>query len=380
MGELRSPPIGGFVAAGFEAVAEEFERNFTHRDELGAAFAVARGDELLVDLWGGVADRASGRRWSADTLQLVFSGTKGVVAVCILMLHERGLLDLDAPVARYWPTFGKPGVLVRDVVGHTARLPGIDEPLTITQFADRRSVVRRLEAQQPSDDPRAALCYHAFNYGWLCGELVRRSDGRGIGHFVEDEIARPLDLDLWIGLPEQLEHRVATLELSDSWPTAPKNRADVLAADPLLRSIWGNPLTFGRASFPWNSRDYHAAEIPGAGAIATARSLARLYASLGWLLSPASLELGRTTISQGFDEAHGVDQHFGVGFELQTERMHLGPVPGAFGHGGAGGSCHGAWSEHGIGFSYAMSQLRDDHDVDPRSQSLLDAVHSAITV
>ena len=373
-------PIGGFVSEGFEAVAEEFERNFTQRDELGAAFAVARGDQLLVDLWGGVADRASGRRWSEDTLQLVFSGTKGVVAVCILMLHERGLLDLEAPVADYWPAFGNPGIIVRDVMGHTARLPGIDEPLTIEEFADRQSVIRRLEAQQPSEDPRAELCYHAFNYGWLCGELVRRVDGRGIGQFIAEEVARPLKLELWIGLPEHLDHRVSTIELAGNWPTAPKNREEVLAADPLLRSIWGNPLTFGRAGFPWNSRAYHAAEIPGAGAIATARSIARLYASLGRLLAPASLELARRTISQGSDEAHGVDQHFGVGFELQTERMHLGPVPGAFGHGGAGGSCHGAWPEHGIGFSYAMSQLRDDHDVDPRPQSLLDAVHRAITV
>ena len=253
---------------------------------------MARGDQLLVDLWGGVADRASGRRWSEDTLQLVFSGTKGVVAACILMLHERGLLDLDAAVAHYWPAFGKPEILVRDVVGHTARLPGIDEPLTIREFADRRSVVGRLEAQQPNDDPRAALCYHAFNYGWLCGELVRRTDGRGIGLFVEQEIARPLELELWIGLPEQLEHRVATLELADNWPTAPKNREDALAADPLLRSIWGNPMTFGRASFPWNSRDYRAAEIPGAGAIATARSIARMYASLGRLACARELGTG----------------------------------------------------------------------------------------
>jgi CubicO group peptidase (beta-lactamase class C family) len=379
MGELRAPPIGGFVTEGFEAVAEQFERNFTHRGELGAGFAVARGDQLLVDIWGGVTDGASGRRWREDTLQLVFSGTKGVVAVCILMLHERGLLDLDAPVAQYWPGFGKPGILVRDVVGHTARLPGVDEPLTITQFADRPSVVGRLEAQQPSDDPRAVLCYHAFNYGWLCGELVRRIDGRGIGLFVEEEIARPLELELWIGLPEQLEPRVATLELADSWPTAPKNREEVLAADPLLRSIWGNPMTFGRASFPWNSRAYRTAEIPGAGAIATARSIARMYASLDRLLAPTSLELARTTISRGSDQANGVDQHFGVGFELQTKRMHLGPVAGAFGHAGAGGSCHGAWPEQGIGFSYAMNRLRDDHDVDPRSQALLDALHRAVT-
>jgi CubicO group peptidase (beta-lactamase class C family) len=374
-----STAIGGFVVDGLECVADEFERNLTERDELGAAFAVARGDQLLVDLWGGVADRASGQRWSDDTLQLIFSGAKGVVAVCILLLHERGLLDFDAPVDQYWPAFKKPEILVRDVMGHTTRAPGIDERLTVEQFAERRSVIERLQAQHLSDDPRAALCYSPYNYGWLCGELVRRIDGRSIGQFVAEEIAAPLQLELWIGLPERFEHRVSKIVLADSWPTAPNNRADVLAADPLLRSIWGNPMTFSRTSFPWNGRAYHAAEIPGAGAIATARSMARMYANLGRLLSPASLDLGRTTISRGADEAHGGERHYGVGFELQTKRMHLGPVSEAFGHGGAGGSCHGAWPEQGIGFSYAMNQLRDDNDVDPRSQSLLDATHRAIT-
>jgi CubicO group peptidase (beta-lactamase class C family) len=371
--------VAGFAAAGFEAVAEEFERNFTQRDELGAAFAVARGDELLVDLWGGVADPAAGRPWGEDTLTLVFSGTKGVVAVCILMLLERGLLDLDAPVARYWPEFGKPEILVRDVMGHTARLPGIEEPQTIEEFVDRRAVVRRLEAQRPSEDRRAGLCYHAFTYGWLCGELVRRTDGRGIGRLVADEIAAPLGLELWIGLPEQHEPRVAAMELAGTWPTGPQNRAEVLAADPLLRSIWGNPPTFSRESFPWNDRTYHAAEIPAAGGIGTARSLARLYANLDRLLAPATLELGRSTISRGRDEAHDIARRFGVGFALQADRMRLGPAPDAFGHGGAGGSCHGAWPEHGIGFSYAMNRMRDDQDVDPRSRALLDALHRAVT-
>jgi CubicO group peptidase (beta-lactamase class C family) len=347
------------------------------RGELGAAFAVARGDELVVDLWGGFADRASGRRWSEDTLQLIFSGTKGVVALCVLMLLERGRLELDAPVADYWPAFGKREILVRDVVGHTARMPGIEEPLTIEQFADRRTVVGLLEEQQPSDDPRATFCYHAFTYGWLCGKLVRQVDGREIGRFVADEIAAPLDLELWIGLPGHLEHRVSTLELAAGWPTAPHFRDEVHAADPLLRSIWGNPVTLGRDGFPWNSRAYHAAEIPGAGGIATARSMARLYANLDRLLAPATLALGRTTISQGRDEAHDENKRYGVGFELQTELMRLGPVPGAFGHSGAGGSRHGAWPEHGIGFSYAMNQLRDDEEIDPRSHALLDAVHKA---
>lgn len=149
----------GSVAAGFEGVAEEFERNFAERAELGAAFAAIRGDEVLVDPWGGLADRAAGRPWSEDTLQLIFSGAKGIVAVCMLLLHERDQLDFDVPVARYWPEFDKPDVMVRDIVGHTARLPGIERPLTIEEFVDHRCISAQLVAQPRSEDPRTLLCY-----------------------------------------------------------------------------------------------------------------------------------------------------------------------------------------------------------------------------
>jgi CubicO group peptidase (beta-lactamase class C family) len=372
------PLIGGFVGPGFEEVALEFERNFTDRGEVGAAFAAARGNEMLVDLWGGLADRQTVRPWREDTLQFVFSGAKGVVAICMPMLHERDVLAFDASVEHYLPAFGKPQVRVRDVMSHTARLPGIDRPLTFEPFLDRRCVLAQIEAQAQSDDPRAVLCYDPYNYGWICDEIVRRINGRTIGRFVAEEIAAPLQLELWIGLPEELESRVSTVELSPT-PTAPNNRPEVLESDPFLRSVWGNPPAFRRDYFPWNSRAYHAAEIPGAGAIATARSLARLYANVDRLLSPASIELGRTTVARGRDELHGGEAHFGIGFELQTARMHLGPEPRAFGHGGAGGSVHGAWPEHGIGFSYAMNELRDDKDVDPRSERLLDALHRAVT-
>ena len=208
------PDVHGFVAAGFDVVAEEFERNFAERGELGAAFAAVRDGEPVVDLWGGVADRAAGRAWREDTLQVIFSGTKGLVAVCVLIAIERGLLELEAPVARYWPEFGKEDIRVRDVVSHTARLPGIDEPVGIDQFADAALMTRLLERQAPSEDPRASLCYHAFTYGWLCGELIRRVDGRPIGRFFAEEVAAPLELELWIGLPDEYETRVSTIEVA----------------------------------------------------------------------------------------------------------------------------------------------------------------------
>jgi CubicO group peptidase (beta-lactamase class C family) len=378
--------IGGFVAPGLEGVASAFARNFAEREDVGAAFAAVRDGETVADLWGGLADGAAGRPWREDTLQLIFSGTKGLVAVCVLMLLERGALELDAPVARWWPEFGKEDVRVRDVVSHTARLPGIDTPLDLDAVTDDRRMAELLAAQEPADDPRAAFCYHAITYGWLCGELVRRADGRSIGRFFADEVAGPLGLELWIGLPEQHEPRVSTLELNPRWPTQPHLTAGRQAEDALTRSIWGNPPTFARETFPWNRRDYHAAEIPGANAIGTARSVARLYGCLARggeldgvrILSDESVRLGRTELSSGWEQVMDTQASFGVGFQLQTDELPFGPPADAFGHGGAGGSRHGAWPGLRVGFSYAMNSMRDDEDDEGRAGSLFRALHEAV--
>jgi CubicO group peptidase (beta-lactamase class C family) len=366
--------IDGFVRPELAEVRDEFERNFAEREEVGAAFAVVRDGELVADLWGGWADGGAGRRWERDTLAVLFSGTKGLVAVCMLMCIDRGLLGLDEPVNRFWPEFGKEDLLVRDVVSHTSRLPGIDQPVS-RDVLDPAAMARQLERQEPNGDPRVALCYHAFTYGWLCGELVRRADGRSIGTFFAEEIARPLGLELWIGLPPELEARVARIELRDGWLASGAFDERAFAREPILRSIWGNPPTFARETFAWNDPAYHAAEIPGVGGIGTARDVARLYASLDELLSPEALELATTTLSNGWDELHGSQRRFGVGFALQTE-ADPGP-PDAFGHGGAGGSAHGAWPSRRIGFSYAMNLMRDDEPTDPRAQALLAALDRA---
>ncbi|MDX6533568.1 MAG: hypothetical protein QOF68_1312 [Gaiellales bacterium] len=367
------------VSPGFEEVAEEFARNFTERDELGAAFAAVRDGVVVVDLWGGVADRSTGRPWSRDTLQLIFSGTKGLTAMCLLILLDRGELELDAPVERYWPGFGKPEILVSDIVSHTARLPGIDLPVTVEQLTDDRHMASLLASQAPSEDPRARLCYHALTYGWLCGELVRRIDGRSVGRFFAEEIARPLGLELWIGLPAELESRVSTLELAESWPQSAHFRPETFARDELLRSIWGNPPVWDIQTFPWNTPAIHRAEMAAVNGIGTARSIAWLYANLGRLISAEALRIGSTALSDGYDEAHGAPSRFGVGFQLQAEDIQFGPAAEAFGHPGAGGSVHGAWPEHRIGFSYTMNLMRDDQEVDPRADALLGALHRSLS-
>jgi CubicO group peptidase (beta-lactamase class C family) len=372
---VSAPPgIAGDVAPGFGAVADEFARNFAERGEVGAAFAALRDGEVVVDLWGGLADRETGRAWSADTLQVVFSGTKAFVAVCLLILLDRGRLDLDAPVCRYWPEFEKADVLVRHAVSHTARLPGIERPVAVEELCDDRHMAALLAAQAPSDDPRARLCYHALTYGWLCGELVRRVDGRSVGRLFADEVAAPLGLEIWIGLPAELEPRVSRIELADDWPRSPYLREATFRRDPLVRSIWGNPPVFSREAFPWNEPAFHRAEIPGAGGIGTARSIAMLDAGLGGLLSPEALRFARTPLAEGWDEAHQGAMRFGVGFALQGEERQYGPVAEAFGHGGAGGSVHGAWPEHGVGFAYTMNLMRDGEEVDARPAALLAAL------
>jgi CubicO group peptidase (beta-lactamase class C family) len=382
--------VGGFAAPGFEAVAREFERNLDERGELGAAFAAYVDGEPVVDLWGGSAEPGpGGRPWREDTLQLIFSGTKGLVATCVLLLVERGKLDLDAPVATYWPEFaayGKERVTVAEAASHRARLPGVAAPLGESDLTDDRRLAELLAAQAPETDPRAAATYHPLTYGWLCGELVRRVDGRSVGRFFAEEVAGPLGLEVWIGLPEEQEPRVSTLVTAPGWGSHPMHDAQAVARDGLLKRIWANPPILAAGELAWNSRAYHAAEIPGAGAIGSARSLARLYGCLARggeldgvrLLSAETLALGRRELSRFRDPFSDEPYACGIGYELQTENAVLGPPPAAFGHTGAGGSVHAAWPDERVGVSYAMNELRDDPAGDLRSQTLLRALSDAV--
>ncbi|MEA2254454.1 MAG: hypothetical protein QOG35_499 [Solirubrobacteraceae bacterium] len=377
------------MAPGFEAVAEEFERNLAERGDGGGAFAAVVDGEPVVDLWGGSADPEDGRPWREDTLAVIFSGTKGLVALCLLMLADRGQLDVDAPVSRYWPEFGAHGkgdVLVRDVMSHQARLPGVLTPVTHDDLLDDRRMAALLANQPRDDDPRAAFVYHALTYGWLCGELARRVDGRSIGRFFAGEVAGPLGLDAWIGLPAELEPRVARLHLGPgSGSSTVFDPAEQGARDPLFGATWGNPPLLG-GGLAWNTPAMHAAEIPGAGAVASARSLARLYGCLARggeldgvrLLSASTLDAGLREQVRGYEALLEKEMAFGLGFALQGNPRDFGAPLDGFGHCGAGGSCHGAWPTERVGFSYTMNQLRDDAEVDPRPEALVGALHAAV--
>jgi CubicO group peptidase (beta-lactamase class C family) len=372
--------IDGFTATGFEDVADVFARNFTEHGDTGAAFAAYHDGELVADLWGGTADPASGRPWQKDTLQLIFSGTKAMSAACVLLLAERGLLDLDAPAARYWPEFGAHGkdrTTILEILSHQARLPGLQVPFP--DQLDPRAMAAMLAASEPLDDPRAAFTYHAITWGWLVGELVLRVDGRTIGAFFDAEFARPLGLEFWIGLPDGLHSRVATMVpgpgfLSEQPPTG----------DP-LRDLVRNPLFTPDAPARWNSPEFRRAEFAAVGGHGTARSIARFFACLARggeldgvrVLAETTIERARREVRRGTEPLWDGPMAYGAGLELQTDLHRFGPPSSAYGHAGAGGSRHGTWPDHRAGFSYVMNEPRGTVP-DPRADGLLDALHRAL--
>jgi len=375
--------VEGWTAPGFEAVAEVFAGNFERYGETAAAFAAYRDGELVVDLWGGTADPATGRPWQADTLQLVFSGAKGLTAACVLLLVERGLLDLESAAARYWPEFaaaGKDRITVGEVLSHQARLPGVQQPFSTAELLDPSHMARLLAAQAPSDDPRAGFVYHALTWGWLTGELVRRVDGRTVGAFFAEEFAGPLGLDVWLGLPDG-EHGRAATTLACPGVLQPQVGDD---DDPLL-VLTRNPLTTPDAPALWNSAAFRRAQIPAVGAHVTARSMARFYACLARggeldgvrVLKDATVELGRRELRRGTSPLWGSPMAYGAGYELRTDLALFGPPSDTFGHAGFGGSRHGAWPGERVGFSYAMNLVRAEFP-DRRPLDLLDALHDAV--
>jgi CubicO group peptidase (beta-lactamase class C family) len=369
----------GHVAPGFEAVAAAFT-DCVDAGGPGAAMAAVVDGEVVLDVWGGTATD-DGQAWASDTVCVVASGSKGVVAVAVLMLVERGLLDLRAPVTRYWPEFGasgKAGVLVADIVAHTAGLPGIVAPLLVDDLGDADKIHGLLAAQEPIV-PVGTASYHALTYGWLCDALVRRVDGRSVGTYIADEIAEPLGLDLSIGTPPARAARAARLRRAPSF---------ALSAflgdgppDPRLNFVYGNP----PLSLDGQDPSLLAVEVPAANCVTTARAMAQLYGCLAAggkigdvrLLDPDTIELGRRQLSAGADPLSGRLLRFGVGFEIAPNPSALGPPPDAFGHTGAGGSSHGAWPSLRTGYSFVVSEMRPEDD-DGRARRVLDALHAAV--
>ncbi|MGA5193025.1 serine hydrolase domain-containing protein [Streptomyces exfoliatus] len=381
--------IDGHCDPRFTAVREAFEANFRTRAELGAAVTVELHGETVVDLWGGWADAARTRRWERDTVVNVWSTTKGITALCAHLLVDRGLLDLDAPVASYWPEFaaaGKETLPVRHLLSHRAGLAGLREPLSLAEFYDWEVTTARLAATEPWWEPGTRSGYHAMTYGFLVGEVIRRITGRLPGAFLREEITGPLGIDFTIGLPEEEASRAAELV----HPRASSSSAQAAAfaqLEPAAQAALANPLV-GAAQA--NSPEWRAAELPAANGHGTARAVARLYGVFAGrgrsgehrILSEAAVDRAREGQGAGRDLVLGAgfahDTECALGLWLSGPHASYGPNPRAFGHDGFGGSCGLADPESGLSLGYVMNRMGPAIADDPRKTALVDAVYAAL--
>jgi CubicO group peptidase (beta-lactamase class C family) len=361
----------GAVEPGYEPVADAFRANFTDRGEIGAAVCVYAGGRPVVDLWAGTADPETGRPWERDTLQLVYSAGKGVVATAAHLLAERGQLDLDAPVARYWPEFGcagKRGLTVRWLLTHQAGLPNLAEPLPLADLLAWEPVTALLAGQAPAWEPGRAFGYHQRTYGWLVGEVVRRVTGASIGRYVADEIARPLGLDLHIGLPAAAEPRVSRLVYAPAPDLSRLSPADVPEQFQALLKVALDPDSLLNRpdcteEIDYNAPAVHQAELPASNAIGTARSLARMYAALIGPVDGVRLlreDTVRAAIAQqttGTDRVTGMPTRWGTGYQLPAPPYLPCGGPASFGHPGRGGSLAFADPGLGLAFGYVTNHI-----------------------
>jgi CubicO group peptidase (beta-lactamase class C family) len=369
--------IAGTVAPGFEPVRDAFAANFERPEacrELGAALAVYRHGECVVDLWGGYADRGRTRKWTRDTLVNLWSTTKGIAALCVGRLADRGALSYADRVADHWPDFaaaGKAEVTVAQLLSHQAGLPGFVDPVSVEDLFDQPRCAARLAAQAPLWPPGTAIGYHAVTWGVLVAELVRRIDGRTIGHFLAEELAGPAGADFHIGLASTFGDRVAELVPPDQpvdLATLELNPAMVMAlASPQLEPICAN------------EADWRAAELPALNGHGSAQGVARLYAAAlsGVLVSPETLAAMTEIAADRDDLVIGFNPQWGMGVANNASGM-FGPLPDVFGHSGWGGSFGCAHRGSGIAIGYALNHMGPELVGDPRATALCGVVFRCV--
>lgn len=385
--------IHGLCDPRFSSLRDEFRRNFEERGEIGASLCVTLNGSPVVDLWGGVTDRYSRSPWERDTLGVVFSCTKGAVAFCALLLASRGKLDLDAPVADYWPEFavnGKDGIPVCWLLTHQSGLPAIRAPLRPGDALDWGIMTQHLARETPWHPPGTRQAYAAGTFGHLVGEVVRRVAGRPLEQFFRDEIADPLGLDFYLGFSESDESRVAPTIKPDLTPPGEPIWLFLRSARNDPTGIQGTMMNnSGRAMGDTDSRAAHAAVLPSSGGITNARGLAGMYAPLacGQLLDRAILRRATSVQSAtAIDATLLVGMRFGLGFMLSSDNRR-GPEGArdslilsstAFGHAGMGGSIGFADPAWRLSFGYTMNKQGRGVLLNPRGQALVDAVYRCL--
>lgn len=356
--------VKGYCDEKFAAVKEAFRKNFEADLEVGASFAATVDGKFVVDIWGGYADAAMTKSWDKDTIVNVYSTTKVMAAICTLMLVDRGQLDVDAPVTKYWPEFGQAGketIPVRYLLTHQSGLAGWDEPFPVEGLYDWGRMIQLLEKQEPMWEPGKLWGYHALTFGYLLGELVRRITGMTIGTFFREEVAVPLNADFHIGVPDDVDHRVSKLIP----PPVPKpGEPGFIEIDP--KTVQGrvmlNPINTAETSW---ERAWRAAEIPAANGHGNARSLARVGTAMacGGEVDGVRL-MGMSTIEKALeeqtDEIDLVTQmsiRYGLGFGLSSKTMPVSPNPRTLYWGGWGGSGMAMDVDAKCSWGYAMNKM-----------------------
>ncbi|HQS17088.1 serine hydrolase domain-containing protein [Reyranella sp.] len=391
----------GTCRPGFERVAEAFEKNLKEKGEIGASVCLTVGGETVVDLWGGVADAKTSAPWTRDTVSIVFSCTKGATALCAHVLASRGALDLDAPVTELWPEFaqhGKERVTTRMMLDHSSAVPAVRAKVKDDGPYDWAYMTERLAAEVPFWEPGTRNGYHGFTFGWTVGEMVRRASGKSLGTFFREEIAGPLGLDFWIGLPEEIEPRVAPI-VAHVYKAAD-------AVTPFMRDLATDKESVAALFYfnngAWrsggaNTRAGHAAEIGAANGITNARGLAGMYAPLaiggGDLVDATTLaRMAEVSMATHDDATLRIPTRFALGFmkSMDNRRRSLAAKlwgedcdsvilgSAAFGHVGAGGSLGFADPVAGLSFGYTMNRMGPGLLMNERGQALVDAAYLSL--
>lgn len=380
----------------FEPLAQAFVANFVDRGEVGASLCVTLDGESVVDLWGGQADPATESPWQEGTMTVVFSSTKGAVALAAHTLMSAGELDPDQRVAHYWPEFasnGKEDATVRMMLDHSVGVPAFRDKLNDGDCTDWETMVSRLEREEPFWQPGTRNGYHMANFGWTVGELIRRVSGQSLGQYFRETLAEPTGAEFWIGLPESEEPKFAPVIPSKPVRGAPPSA--FIEALMKERGSISSLAYFNQGGFKPNSRACRAAEIGGGGGVGNARGLAKIYmpfacgGELGgrrYVDDDALARMGEVAVASHQDLTLLIPTRFSLGFmksidnrrSLAVDKSSVIMGGAAFGHAGAGGSLGFADPEKRMSFGYVMNKMGPGILLNERGQSLVDAAYQSL--
>ena len=388
-----STQLAGFVAEGFEKIKASFQEIITQAPDSGAAVSIWHKGKNVVNLWGGLANKDTKAAWNEETKVVVFSCTKGLMSLAIAQLFQAGKISYDDLVVKHWPEYqgaGKEKTTIGQLVSHQAGVPFFAEDIQFDQVINWDYMISQIEQESPMWVPGSEYAYHAITHGWLTGELIRRVTGMSPGEYLAKELSSPLKADTWLGLPAELESKVAPsyahADLTSFFVDLKAKNTD--AGNFLIRS-----LTLGEAfsmnlvgkNEGFNSQAVHAAEIPGAGGISTAHGISKIWSSVVHetdgirLLSDETVKYVTKVQSEGkpFTDLEPPYSKFGMGFQLDSPaRGYL--TKFSFGHDGAGGQCAFADPEHKIGFAFVTTEMRGGEVEDTRATRLIGDLHSIL--